>query len=99
MIESLLVTVVAVLWAIPRFSLMSTNHRSAGVHTVVFHLYVPSVNLEWFSEYKANNCQAHEHHRKHLESLPSTSYPLGPTNDPAEVEESQQVTDGVLEQR
>ncbi|KKY28404.1 putative nadh-ubiquinone oxidoreductase [Phaeomoniella chlamydospora] len=42
---------------------------------------------------------AHEHHRKHLESLPSTSYPLGPTNDPAEVEESQQVTDGVLEQR
>ncbi|KAF1812344.1 hypothetical protein P152DRAFT_382377, partial [Eremomyces bilateralis CBS 781.70] len=28
---------------------------------------------------------AHEHHRKHLESLPSTSYPLEPTGDPAQV--------------
>nr|POE87488.1 lactobacillus shifted protein [Quercus suber] len=26
---------------------------------------------------------AHEHHRKHLESLPSTSYPLGPSSDAA----------------
>ena len=29
--------------------------------------------------------QANEHHRKHLESLPSTPYPLKPTGDPAEV--------------
>lgn len=29
--------------------------------------------------------QAHEHHRKHLESLPSTSYPLEPTNQPAQL--------------
>jgi NADH dehydrogenase (ubiquinone) Fe-S protein 6 len=27
--------------------------------------------------------QAHEHHREYLESLPSTSYPLGPSSDPA----------------
>jgi len=28
---------------------------------------------------------AQEHHRKHLESLPHTSYPLAPAGDPAEV--------------
>ncbi|CAK3829644.1 Hypothetical predicted protein [Lecanosticta acicola] len=28
---------------------------------------------------------AHEHHRKHLESLPRTSYPLEPTGDPAQI--------------
>ncbi|KAK4501980.1 hypothetical protein PRZ48_007790 [Zasmidium cellare] len=28
---------------------------------------------------------AHEHHRKHLESLPSTSYPLEPTSNPAQI--------------
>ncbi|KAF2465187.1 NADH-ubiquinone oxidoreductase [Lindgomyces ingoldianus] len=42
---------------------------------------------------------AHEHHRKHLESLPSTPYPLGPTGDPAEVPESQRITDEPLGQR
>ena len=29
-------------------------------------------------EDEANSCQAHEHSRKHLESLPATSYPLSP---------------------
>lgn len=43
--------------------------------------------------------QANEHHRKHLESLPSTSYPLEPLGDPAEVPESQRITDEVLGQR
>jgi len=42
---------------------------------------------------------ANEHHRKYLESLPSTSYPLGPTGDPAEVDEPQKVTDESLAQR
>ncbi|CEJ59893.1 Putative NADH-ubiquinone oxidoreductase [Penicillium brasilianum] len=42
---------------------------------------------------------AHEQHRTYLESLPATSYPLEPTNDPAEVNESQRVTEGSLEQR
>lgn len=27
-------------------------------------------------ELSTNNTQANEHHRKHLESLPETSYPL-----------------------
>ena len=43
--------------------------------------------------------QANEHHRKYLESLPSTSYPLRPTRDPAEVDEPQKVTDEPLAQR
>jgi hypothetical protein len=43
--------------------------------------------------------QAHEQHRTYLESLPATSYPLKPTGDPAEVNESQRVTEGGLEQR
>lgn len=30
--------------------------------------------------------QAHTHHKKHIESLPSTTYPLKPTGDPAEVQ-------------
>ncbi|KAF2021270.1 NADH-ubiquinone oxidoreductase [Aaosphaeria arxii CBS 175.79] len=42
---------------------------------------------------------ANEHHRKHLESLPETSYPLGPSGDAAEVNESQRVTDEPLGQR
>ncbi|KZF20172.1 NADH-ubiquinone oxidoreductase [Xylona heveae TC161] len=42
---------------------------------------------------------AHEHHRKLLESQPSTSYPLGPKGDTAEVQESQQITDEPLAQR
>lgn len=33
----------------------------------------------------ADKKQAHEHHRKHLESLPHTSYPLEPTGDPAQI--------------
>ncbi|KAJ5089000.1 Zinc finger CHCC-type [Penicillium argentinense] len=42
---------------------------------------------------------AHEQHRAYLKSLPATSYPLEPTQDPAEVNEAQRVTDGGLEQR
>ncbi|KAJ5466595.1 hypothetical protein N7539_009551 [Penicillium diatomitis] len=42
---------------------------------------------------------AHEHHRSYLESLPATSYPLKSLGDPAEVNETQRVTDGSLEQR
>lgn len=43
--------------------------------------------------------QAQEQHRAYLESLPATSYPLKPTDDPAQVNESQRVTDGGFEQR
>ncbi|KAF2705764.1 NADH-ubiquinone oxidoreductase, partial [Pleomassaria siparia CBS 279.74] len=42
---------------------------------------------------------AHEHNRAHLESLPSTPYPLAPTGHPAEVSESQRITDEPLGQR
>ncbi|ODM21255.1 Lactobacillus shifted protein [Aspergillus cristatus] len=42
---------------------------------------------------------AHEHHRAYLKSLPSTSYPLEPTGDAAEVNEEQRVTPEALEQR
>ncbi|GES66366.1 NADH-ubiquinone oxidoreductase [Aspergillus terreus] len=42
---------------------------------------------------------AHEQHRAYLESLPATSYPLKPVGDAAEVNETQRVTEGGLEQR
>ncbi|KAE8356691.1 zinc-finger domain-containing protein [Aspergillus coremiiformis] len=42
---------------------------------------------------------AHEQHRAYLESLPATSYPLKPTGDAAEVNETQRVSEGVFEQR
>ncbi|KAF2455478.1 hypothetical protein BDY21DRAFT_395628 [Lineolata rhizophorae] len=43
---------------------------------------------------------AHEQHRKMLEAQPSTSYPLEPVpGEPAQVEESQRVTDEPLAQR
>ena len=34
----------------------------------------------------ANSHQAKKEHQKYLESLPSTSYPLAPTSDPAQVQ-------------
>ncbi len=43
--------------------------------------------------------QAHEHHRKLLESQPSTSFPLDPVGDAAEVPESQRVSDEAFGQR
>ncbi|KAI9676008.1 MAG: hypothetical protein M1817_000751 [Caeruleum heppii] len=43
--------------------------------------------------------QAKEQHRKYLESLPSTPYPLKPLGDTAEVPESQRITDEALGQR
>ncbi|RDW65430.1 hypothetical protein BP5796_10122 [Coleophoma crateriformis] len=42
---------------------------------------------------------ANEHHREHLASLSSTSYPLGPTGHEAEVSESQRITEEALGQR
>ncbi|CAI6303803.1 unnamed protein product [Periconia digitata] len=42
---------------------------------------------------------ANEHHREHLASLPTTSYPLEPQGHPAEVEESQRITNEPLGQR
>ncbi|KAL4864508.1 hypothetical protein BDV12DRAFT_176050 [Aspergillus spectabilis] len=42
---------------------------------------------------------AHERHRAYLKSLPSSSYPLEPTGDAAEVNEAQRVTESGLEQR
>ena len=47
----------------------------------------------------ADQAQAHKHHRKFLESQPSTSYPLAPGNDAAEVDEVQQVTGETITQR
>lgn len=35
--------------------------------------------------YADSEQQAHEHHRKHLQSLPSTTYPLEPTGDAAQI--------------
>lgn len=43
--------------------------------------------------------QANEHHRKHLESLPETSYPLVSQGNAAEVPESQRITDEALGHR
>ncbi|KAA6409028.1 MAG: NADH-ubiquinone oxidoreductase [Lasallia pustulata] len=42
---------------------------------------------------------ANEHHRSYLQSLPSTSYPLEPVNDRAEVPENQRVSDEPFGQR
>lgn len=41
--------------------------------------------------------QAHEQHREYLKSLPSTSYPLEPTDEAAE--ETQRLTEGAAEKR
>lgn len=43
--------------------------------------------------------QAKEQHRKLLQSLPSTTYPLEPVGHPAEVPESQKVNDQPFGQR
>jgi NADH dehydrogenase (ubiquinone) Fe-S protein 6 len=43
--------------------------------------------------------QAQEQHRAYLESLPATSYPLKPTGDAAEVNETQRVQEGDIVQR
>ncbi|TVY32941.1 Lactobacillus shifted protein [Lachnellula subtilissima] len=42
---------------------------------------------------------ANEHHRAHLESLSDTAYPLEAQGNPAEVPESQRITDEALGQR
>ncbi|KAH7348687.1 hypothetical protein BKA65DRAFT_501153 [Rhexocercosporidium sp. MPI-PUGE-AT-0058] len=42
---------------------------------------------------------ANEHHREHLESLPSTTYPLAPQGNAAEIPESQRITNEALGQR
>jgi len=85
-----------------------TSPRSAGAHTAVCHLYVnPTAKLSGEGTYirygwdYTNAHQAHEHHRKHLESLPAEElgYPLEPTGNAAEVNETQKVTDEPLAQR
>ncbi|KAI4211881.1 MAG: hypothetical protein LQ351_005372 [Letrouitia transgressa] len=43
--------------------------------------------------------QAHENHREMLQGLPSTTYPLEPQGQPAEVPESQRVSDEPFGQR
>ena len=43
--------------------------------------------------------KANEHHRPLLEAQPSTTYPLGPTTDPAQVPESQSLTGKPFETR
>ncbi|KAH6668839.1 hypothetical protein B0J14DRAFT_599415 [Halenospora varia] len=42
---------------------------------------------------------ANEHHRKHIEALPDTAYPLEPQGKAAEVPESQRITGEALGQR
>ncbi|KAF2871154.1 hypothetical protein BDV95DRAFT_573394 [Massariosphaeria phaeospora] len=42
---------------------------------------------------------ANEHHKEYLQSLPETSYPLEPTGNQFEVQETQRVTDEPLGQR
>lgn len=89
-------TVVAVPWATPRSSSTPTSPRLLPAATAVFPSYVAT---ELVSMMRANNVQAHEQHRAYLKSLPATSYPLEPTGDAAEVNESQRVTEGGFEQR
>jgi NADH dehydrogenase (ubiquinone) Fe-S protein 6 len=43
--------------------------------------------------------QANEHHRAHLESLPSTSYPLKAQGDIEEIPETQRITAEALGHR
>lgn len=43
--------------------------------------------------------QAYEHHKQHLQSLPSTPYPLDPSGDNAEALGPQKVTDEPFEQQ
>jgi hypothetical protein len=78
--------------------------RSAGARTADSHLYVELClicsSAAGVLELIANDIlQANEHHRKHLEAQPTTSYPLAPTGHPAEVNESQRITDEPLAQR
>jgi NADH dehydrogenase (ubiquinone) Fe-S protein 6 len=53
----------------------------------------------WAIRANGGGVQAHEHHRKLLESQPKTSYPLVPQGEHTEVGESQRVTDEALGQR
>lgn len=59
-----------------------TSLKSASAHTVDYHMYMLSTII---SAHLLTRLQANTHHRKYLESLPSTSYPLKSTGDPAEV--------------
>jgi NADH dehydrogenase (ubiquinone) Fe-S protein 6 len=72
-----------------------------------FVCYPLTVFRKWHENHdeyleSANKEQAHEHHRKHLESLSPAErggYPLEPTGDIAEVNEAQKVTDEPFAQR
>lgn len=63
--------------------------------------YVSSLlSVTWFLERTLTfSLQAHEHHRKLLQSMPYTTYPLEPLGHPAEVSQSQRVSDEPFGQR
>lgn len=67
----------------PEFTSTWTSLRFAGAHIAVYHMYVSSAEPQVLD--LSNKKQASKAHKKHLESLPSTTYPLAPTNDPAQV--------------
>lgn len=87
----------AVLLVTPRSSSTPISPRLRLADTAVCLLY--AVYIAFGSDKKLTLLQAQEQHRAYLESLPATSYPLKPTDDPAQVNEKQRVTEGGLEQR
>lgn len=91
--------VAVALSATPRSSSTLTSPRSPLADTAVFPTYVHFYLLRIVIGSCLLYSQAHEHHRAYLKSLPATSYPLEPTNDAADVNEAQRVTEGGLEQR
>ena len=84
------------LWVIQGSSSMWINRRFAGARIADYHSYAFRPSLLWSV---LMFLQAHEHHRKLLESQPTTTYPLEPTGDPAEVQETQRITDEPFGQR
>lgn len=90
-------------WVTLRSSSTSTSPRSAAALIVVFHTYVDTLSCMCpgvcCDQVLTVLIQAHEQHRPYLESLPSTTYPLKPTGHPAEVNETQRITNEGFEQR
>ena len=88
---------VGALLVIPKYSSTWTGLRYAGALTAGYLLYAFSVQA--YLE-RADPClQAHEQHRKFLQNQPSTTYPLEPVSAPAEVPESQRISDEPFGQR
>jgi len=67
--------------------------RSSSIYSV------EDLLLVYLFYYKLICLKANEHHRKHLESLPETAYPLVAQGDAAEIPESQRITNEALGQR